>query len=206
MRCNAILILGPTGSGKTPLGDLLEEQGLGNGRCCHFDFGTQLRAVINGIVPSRLFSDKEIARITTVLTSGALLEDHDFPIAQKIFLSFIRRKRIAREDIIILNGLPRHVGQADEMDSFVDMKLVVHLACTAETVLGRIRTNVGKDRTNRTDDDLASVTNRIARFDQRTTPLIDYYRLKTVPIKTITVTGSTTPSEILDFLQDMALQ
>ncbi|MCX7427258.1 MAG: hypothetical protein NTW96_16720 [Planctomycetia bacterium] len=45
-RNDAMLLLGPTGSGKTPLGDLLERRGLGGRRCVHFDFGAHLRRIV----------------------------------------------------------------------------------------------------------------------------------------------------------------
>ncbi len=41
----AILLLGPTGSGKTPLGQALEKKGLAGRRCVHFDFGANLREI-----------------------------------------------------------------------------------------------------------------------------------------------------------------
>ena len=44
----AVVLLGPTGSGKTPLGEWLEAKGLGGRRCHHFDFGTRLRRVATG--------------------------------------------------------------------------------------------------------------------------------------------------------------
>jgi hypothetical protein len=43
MKNKAILPLGPTGSGKTPLGDYLEERGLFGRRCVHFDFGEKFK-------------------------------------------------------------------------------------------------------------------------------------------------------------------
>jgi adenylate kinase family enzyme len=42
----AILLLGPTGSGKTPLGQVLEERGLWGHTCMHFDFGANLREIV----------------------------------------------------------------------------------------------------------------------------------------------------------------
>jgi hypothetical protein len=42
----ALLLLGPTGAGKTPLGDWLEAHGLWGRPCHHFDFGANLRAVV----------------------------------------------------------------------------------------------------------------------------------------------------------------
>ena len=42
-RHRALLLLGPTASGKTPLGKLIEERGLWDFRWVHFDFGAQMR-------------------------------------------------------------------------------------------------------------------------------------------------------------------
>ncbi|MDW7761659.1 MAG: hypothetical protein SCM96_13625 [Acidobacteriota bacterium] len=44
----AVLILGPTGSGKTPLGRELETRGHAGRRCRHFDFGAEMRALAGG--------------------------------------------------------------------------------------------------------------------------------------------------------------
>jgi hypothetical protein len=41
----AILLVGPTGSGKTPLGALCEKKGLWQSRVFHFDFGAILRRI-----------------------------------------------------------------------------------------------------------------------------------------------------------------
>ena len=45
-RRRAIVLLGPTGSGKTPLGDLIERCGLWGAPCLHFDFGACLRSIV----------------------------------------------------------------------------------------------------------------------------------------------------------------
>ena len=49
IRQPGILLLGPTGSGKTPLGDRLQIRDLWGRRCHHFDFGVRLRDVAYGI-------------------------------------------------------------------------------------------------------------------------------------------------------------
>ena len=77
---------------------------------------------------------------------------------------------------MVLNGLPRHVGQAEGLESLVDVRVVVHLSCTAEDVVRRIASNVGGDRTGRVDDDLAAVRRKLAVFAERTAPLLDHYR------------------------------
>jgi len=48
IRRDAILLVGPTGAGKTPLGEWLQLHGLWGRRCHHFDFGTNLREVASG--------------------------------------------------------------------------------------------------------------------------------------------------------------
>ena len=42
---HALLLIGPTGSGKTPLGELLERSGLWGRPCRHFDFGERMRRI-----------------------------------------------------------------------------------------------------------------------------------------------------------------
>ena len=49
-RPSAILLLGPTGSGKTPLGELMERRGFGGRRCRHFDLGDRLRRFVQLVV------------------------------------------------------------------------------------------------------------------------------------------------------------
>ena len=42
---DAILLLGPTAAGKTPLGQLFADRGLWGRPCVHFDFGENLRRI-----------------------------------------------------------------------------------------------------------------------------------------------------------------
>ena len=78
----AILLLGPTGAGKTPLGDWLDQNGLWQRPGHHFDFGANLRAVV-AAGPSDLFAEDEIEFLKRVLTWGALLENESFYLPPK---------------------------------------------------------------------------------------------------------------------------
>ena len=196
----AILILGPTGSGKTPLGNLLEKKGLNGRRCYHFDFGENLRAIVRAESADKKFTTEEIVFINKVLASGALLENEHFYLARKILDRFIARNRIGADGLIVLNGLPRHIGQAKEIDLILDMRTVIHLACTPEAVLARIRNNSGGDRLNRPDDDAKSVQNKISIFNQRTAELLEHYRSTGAKIATIAIAENTTPEDILKIL------
>jgi adenylate kinase len=179
MRIPAVLILGPTGAGKTPLGEYWQDHGLAGRRCRHFDFGARLRAEAG--LASRL-SPSQVEVIRRVLRTGALLEDAEFPIALAVLESFIREESLGNRDILILNGLPRHTGQAAGLANSVDIRAVVKLEAAPEIIRTRIRTNAGGDRAGRADDDAEAVAARLRLFEARTAPLEDFYRDRGVRI------------------------
>ncbi len=196
MKQEAILLLGPTGSGKTPAGELIEERGFGGHRCYHFDFGLHLRNAGDTSQPHLTLDESEKARVAKVLALGELLKDHDFPIASKILQHFITTKGVTPEDLIVLNGLPRHAGQADDVASVVNITTLILLDCSAETVLKRIRTNAGGDRAGRTDDEHDRIIQRIERFNKRTIPLLDYYREKGAKIVKVDIGPTTNAKDV----------
>lgn len=195
----AVLLLGPTGSGKTPLGNLLEARGLRNAACRHFDFGAQLRAIVLRDQPDSLFSRPDIDFLRAVLQQGALLENEHFSIAERILRSFLAQPETAGR-IVVLNGLPRHLGQAHAVDKLLSVETVLSLHCSAEVVLKRIQTNVGGDRTGRPDDDLASIHKKLFLFDQRTAPLLEHYRAQGARILPIEVAADMTPDAMWQLL------
>lgn len=201
-RLKAILILGPTGSGKTPLGKLMEKKGLNSQRCYHFDFGENLRLIAKSEKPDKRFTTGEISFINKVLASGALLENEHFYLAQKILNWFVKRNHVNLNSIIILNGLPRHIGQAKEVDSIMDITAVIYLASSPKVSLARIRRNSGGDRINRPDDDITSVRNKISIFNQRTSKLIEHYRSTGKEIITIEVKENTAAEDMLKALSN----
>ena len=140
MKFEAILLLGPTGSGKTPLGDCLEQFPLWDRRCHHFDFGANLRAVVGGETAVS-FTAAEIRFLRRVLEEGALLEAEHFPLAARILDAFIARKNVQTADLLVLNGLPRHREQAKAMVCKVAVIAVVQLDCDARTVAERLWRN-----------------------------------------------------------------
>jgi adenylate kinase family enzyme len=195
-RNPAILLLGPTGSGKTPLGELIARRGLWHARCMHFDFGAQLRSIVARNEPNRDVNREDIAFLRRVLHSGALLEDEHFPLAERILRSFLARCGADAATTVVLNGLPRHVGQAEAVASIVDVRTLVQLRCSAETVRRRIRSNVGGDRGGRHDDDLESIRRKLDLFAERTEPLAAHYRDRGAAIATVDVTATMTPHDV----------
>ncbi len=199
MKFEAILLLGPTGSGKTPLGDHLEQTSLWNRRCHHFDFGANLRAVVAGDEAGS-FTAEEIRFLRRVLEEGVLLEAEHFPLAARILDAFIARKGVRTSDLLVLNGLPRHLEQAKTMESKVAVIGVVQLDCDARTVAERLRRNSGGDRAQRADDMEALVARKLAIYEERTRPLLDHYRGQGIQILKVPVGIKTQPAEMASLL------
>jgi len=196
---SAILLLGPTGAGKTPLGEWLERTGLWGRRCFHFDFGANLRqAAEQG---SGVLTDRELKIVRDSLKTGALLENENFPIAGKILRGFAEARGVKADDLVVLNGMPRHAGQAEDVDRIVDLQAVVVLECGAEVVRERIRVNAGGDRAGRADDSPAAVREKLRIFAERTRPLLDHYRAKRVRVQTVRVGLTTGPAEIVTLIE-----
>ena len=224
----AALLVGPTGTGKTPLGQLLEALGLNGRACLHFDFGENLRQIVARDQPDAIVSRADIDFLRQVLATGALLEDNDFPVAARILQSLLVRRDPKPDTLIILNGLPRHVGQAESLAKLLDRrtcnkttqagtvhqkdcadnhvwlpvpKIVVQLCCSAATVVARIAANAGGDRTHRTDDDQEALARKLEIFAERTAPLVGYLRQRGATIVSIDVTAEMTPAEMLAALE-----
>ena len=195
-----MLLLGPTGAGKTPLGSLLHERGLAGRRYVHFDCGENLRQAVARNQPDSIVSAADIEFLRQVLQTGALLEDKDFPLAERILRSFLARVGAEADTLVVLNGLPRHVGQATALARILDVRTVVVLDCSPATVLARIATNTGGDRTHRSDDDLDSVRRKLEIFAARTAPLIDFYRHAGANLLHLEVTANSTAEMSWDVL------
>ena len=196
----ALLLVGPTGSGKTPLGDRLEQISLRGRRCHHFDFGANLRAIVAGGFDES-FTAEEIRFLKRVLEEGTLLEDEQFPLAARILDAFLTRRNLQANDLLLLNGLPRHAAQARAVDRKVKVVGVIQLDCDAPTVTERLRGDRGGDRGQRNDDTEALVARKLAIYEERTRPLLHHYRSQGVPLLKISIGAQTRPADILDRLE-----
>lgn len=190
----AVLLLGPTGSGKTPLGEQCAARGLGECTCAHLDFGACLRAVATEVWLPDGLSDRDVSAVQNLLAGGALLNDEQFYIARAILEARIRNAR--PDDLLLLNGLPRHAGQAAALESLLTVHTVVELSCAPETVRRRIAGNTGGDRTTRNDDTRERVQTRLQRYEVRTRPLVSWYRSRGVRIVTLPVAADLTGDDL----------
>ena len=197
-------MIGPTGAGKTPMGDHIEKKGFGNNRCHHFDFGHQLRSVAVADSPPDGFTKDDHLFIREVLDKGLLLENEQFHIAEKVISLFLQKKNFRENDLLVLNGLPRHTDQARDLGRTISIKSLVVLECPAEDVHARITQNTGSDRTGRTDDSIHMIRKKLEIFKNRTAPLIDYYADSGSYVFRIKVTASSTAECIYSDLLTIA--
>jgi adenylate kinase family enzyme len=200
-RPDALLLIGPTGAGKTPLGDALEARGLAGQPCAHFDFGRRLREIVAADDRPAYLSTDELAFLRRVLETGALLEDEHWPIAERILRAFLAERAAGGDAWVILNGLPRHVGQAEAVEGLVHVALLVKLQCPPEVIRERIRRNVGGDRAERGDDDDAAVRRKMRTYADRVVPLFLHYRRQGVPAERIDVGAETTAEDMRTALE-----
>jgi adenylate kinase family enzyme len=201
---DSILLLGPTGVGKSPLGNAISRVGLFERRCHHLDFGSELRGAVSDAGRSAFYTRDELDFIHGVLEQGLLLENEHFPLAVKIISLFLNRSGFTKEDILVLNGIPRHAGQARDIATVAKIQALCVLDGSADVVLCRIRSNVGGDRTEREDDNSGLIERKLAIFRERTAPLIEHYERQGSPVYRISVTESMTPADAYRRLSSLA--
>lgn len=188
----AWLIVGPTGAGKTPLGNVLERSGWNGRRCLHFDFGAELRKIDEGMenISSLSVEDRDVVR--RVLREGALFDDGQSSLIGKIFDDFLRRRGARVSDLLLLNGWPRHLGQARDLEAVVVVRRIVLLNVPAEIIRERIRTDAAGDRSIREDDSPGEVEKKFSLYEERTRPLVGHYAAQGIPVTTLDVAAETT--------------
>jgi adenylate kinase len=202
---HAIALIGHSNAGKSPLGTLIEQQAASEARrYLHVDFGELLRQVAAGMrVPGLEPADR--AHVAAIL-NGTLLDDAHFHIAQAIINDFVVRRKCTDHDFLVLNGLPRHFGQAKGLVAIgVHIERVFYCACTSAVAWERKRlADQGRgheDRRRRTDGAYPIFRAKIESFERDTVPLIDYYEQAEVPVVTVPVDAGTTPEQMFAFVK-----
>src|SRR5436190_3001094 len=78
-------------------------------------------------------------------------------------------------DILVLDGIPRNVNQAQIMEDMINVERVFHLSCpNRETLFGRLKKRALKD--NRLDDANEQVIQRrLALYEAESKPVLSYY-------------------------------
>jgi adenylate kinase len=178
----------------------MERRGFLGRPCLHFDFGANLRAAAGGRSEEYGLAAPELAAVRASLATGALFEDRDLPLMVGILARFAEIRGLAHDTRIVLNGLPRHERQAEALTGIVAVEWVVSFEADEAVISERIRLDPGRDRSGRTDDDAEAVAGRLATFRDRTAPLLDFYRERGVPVRSIAVTAAMDSADMYDEL------
>lgn len=178
----------------------MEWRGFRARSCVHFDFGANLRAAAADRAGEYGLGPEELAAVRASLATGALFEDRDMPMIVRILIRFAEMRGLAHDTRIVLNGLPRHRSQAEALTGLVAVEGVVSLEADAAVISERMRRDSGGDRAGRGDDRPEAVAGRLATFRERTVPLLDFYRERGVPVRSIAVTAAMSASDMYDEL------
>jgi adenylate kinase len=158
-----VLLIGPPGSGKGTQGERLAQR-LG---LAHIAAGDLLREEVQ--------AGTEIGRdAKTYIDRGDLVPD-----AVILDLVLPRVLAAAAATGYLLDGFPRSVAQAQEARRLADRAgaaphVVLYLDVPRDELVRRILARAAEQ--GRSDDNPATVRNRLEVFDEVTKPLIDYYR------------------------------
>lgn len=161
----AIIILGAPGSGKGTQGAIL-----GNiPRFFHFACGDVFRSLDTRTPLGRKFVEYS--------SRGELVPDELTIELWKAQINNLASTHIYKPDIdvLVLDGIPRNVRQAQLLSEHIEIHQVFHLSCPNRDELARrMRKRALKD--NRLDDASDKVINhRIATYEAETKPILEFY-------------------------------
>jgi adenylate kinase len=96
-------------------------------------------------------------------------------------------------DILVLDGIPRNVGQAKIMEDMIDVEKVFHLSCpNRETLFGRLKKRALKD--NRLDDANEQVIQRrLETYENESKPVLSHYQKEKITV----VDATQPPAKVL---------
>src|SRR5947209_5690178 len=105
-------------------------------------------------------------------------------------------------DILVLDGIPRNLGQAKIMDDLIDVKKLFHLACPdRETLFYRLKKRALKE--NRLDDANEQVIQRrLDIYEKEARPVVSYYSQDLVTVVDATQPPAKVLLEILQSVND----
>lgn len=166
MKYHTYLLFGAPGSGKGTQG-----RSLGSiPRFFHCACGDVFRTIDTRTRLGRAFLEHS--------SRGALVPDE---ITVELWKARIDAAVDAHEfkpdiDILVLDGIPRNVGQATIMDEMIDVQKVFHLSCpNREALYTRLKKRALKD--NRLDDANEEVIKRrLQTYEDESKPVLEHYQ------------------------------
>jgi len=170
MKYKTILLFGAPGAGKGTQGKIL-------GTIPHFFH------CACGDVFRSLSATNPLARVFIEYTSrGQLVPDNP---TVKLWQQFVKNsERIGRfhpkSDILVLDGIPRNLHQAEMLSDTLDVRAIFYLHCTNfNSLVQRLQRRALKE--NRLDDaNLDVIRQRLKVYEQETKPVLGFYGNKLV--------------------------
>ena len=203
MAAPHILIIGPPGAGKgTQSSNIEDEYGVE-----HITTGDALRAN----------KDMDISDMDTEHdTPRAYMEAGD--LVPDAVVNAIVEEALTTADGFVLDGYPRNLDQAEELEGMTDLNVILSLDVSREELIDRLTgrrvcddcgTNYhvefdqpekegicdgcGGELIQRDDDSEESVKNRLDVFHEQTAPVIEYYEDRD---DFVAIDGEQTPDEV----------
>ena len=99
-----------------------------------------------------------------------------------------------RSDLLVLDGIPRSLPQAETLDSYIEVLRVIHLVCKdKDEMVKRMKQRAIKE--NRLDDaDESVIRKRLQVYDDETSPVLNHYSSEL--IREVDAIGS--PARVLE--------
>ena len=203
MAAPHLLIIGPPGAGKgTQSSNIVDEYGVE-----HITTGDALRAN----------KDMDISDMDTEHdTPRAYMEAGD--LVPDAVVNAIVEEALTSADGFVLDGYPRNLDQAKELEAMTDLDVILSLDVPREELIDRLTgrrvcddcgTNYhvefdqpeeegvcdgcGGELIQRDDDEEESVKNRLDVFHEQTAPVIEYYEDRD---DFVAIDGEQTPDEV----------
>jgi adenylate kinase len=172
MKYRTYLLLGAPGSGKGTQGKILGAIP----RFFHLSMGEVFRALDTRTPIGKKFIDYS--------SKGQLVPDEVTMELLRAHIGHLVGLHTFKPDIdsLVLDGVPRNVGQAKIMKDMIDVRKVFHLSCPdREQLVVRIRKRALKE--NRFDDaNEETIRRRLTTYDNESKPLLDFYGVKRVKV------------------------
>jgi adenylate kinase len=190
MKIKTVLLFGPPGSGKGTQGKIL---GTIPG-CCHVACGDIFRDLRIGSPLGHTFIEYS--------SRGELVPDEiTVQLWREYIDGLVRQQRLTPDnDILLLDGIPRTVAQAQLMEDHVEVVRLYNLVCVnREHLFLRLKRRALHE--NRLDDASdAVIENRQVVYERETAPVLEYYPKEIRQ----TINTDASPIEILaDILADL---
>lgn len=183
MKHKTILLFGAPGSGKGTQGKIL-------GTIPHFFH------CACGDVFRSLSATNPLAKIFIEYTSrGQLVPDAP---TVKLWRQFIKNSERSgrfnpKGDVLVLDGIPRNLHQAEMLDAMLDVRAIFYLHCTNfNSLVQRLQRRALKE--NRLDDaNLDVIRHRLKVYEQETKPVLSFYG----PKRTHRIDSTQAPTKVL---------